>query len=80
MPYAAGALTLAREHDVLQAQVSLDDESSVNGHMPDHTRSYSRQGSGSSAFPVKEAASGFKGAFKKVANGIAGMVHADLTC
>lgn len=53
----------------VQAQASLDEE-------PDATNSnrrFTRQDSASSsAVPGKEAAAGFKGAFKKVANGIAG--------
>ena len=64
----------------VQAQAPLDDEPGANGHMPDQARSYSRQSSGSSAFPMKEAAAGFKGAFKKMANGIAGTVNAELIC
>ena len=56
----------------MQAQVSVDDDADLYGDNADNARTYSRQGSASGFLPVKEAAAGFKGAFRKVANGIAG--------
>ena len=56
---------------MIQAQGSADDDADMYDNA-DNARTYSRQGSASGFLPVKEAAAGFKGAFRKVANGIAG--------
>ncbi len=54
----------------LQAQAPQEDDFHVDQNIPPD---FSQQdSSASSAFPAREAAAGFKGAFKKVANGIAG--------
>ena len=63
----------AKRGVVLQAQVSADDDADLDDPSIDHARNFSRQSSASGVFPVKEAAAGFKGAFRKVANGIAGV-------
>ena len=63
----------------LQPQSSLDEEaSSYPEHLSTATdRTFTRADSASSNLPPgKDAAAGFKGAFKKVANGIAGKSHA----
>ena len=52
-----------------------DDDADVYDDNADNARTYSRQGSASGFLPVKEAAAGFKGAFRKVANGIAGVAN-----
>lgn len=62
----------------VQAQASLDEEPDVYQQQPtaNSNRHFTRQDSASSsAVPGKEAAAGFKGAFKKVANGIAGVLQ-----
>lgn len=61
-----------------QAQASLDEEVSEYPQQQDSNsdRYFTRQDSASSnLLPGKEAAAGFKGAFKKVANGIAGTLQ-----
>ena len=60
----------------VQAQASLDEDPDYYQQQAtaNSNRHFSRQDSASSAaVPGKEAAAGFKGAFKKVANGIAGV-------
>ena len=53
---------------MVQVQTPMDDEVDVGQSIPYQHR----QDSASSALPAREAAAGFKGALKKVANGIAG--------
>ncbi|KAL0049997.1 hypothetical protein WJX82_002413 [Trebouxia sp. C0006] len=55
-----------------QVQTPMDDEFDVGQSIPYHHGQFPRQDSASSALPAREAAAGFKGALKKVANGIAG--------
>ncbi len=50
----------------------MDDEFDVGQSIPYQHGQFPRQDSASSALPAREAAAGFKGALKKVANGIAG--------
>ena len=66
----------------LQAQTSLDDEVDVYPEQPtaSNDRRFSRQDSASSSTMAgKDAAAGFKGAFKKVANGLAGALRYNTT-
>lgn len=56
----------------MQVQTPMDDEFDVGQSIPYHHGQFPRQDSASSALPAREAAAGFKGALKKVANGIAG--------
>ena len=61
-----------------QGQASLDEEPDVYHQQAtaDSNRHFSRQDSASSStMPGKEAAAGFKGAFKKAANGVAGVLQ-----
>ncbi|DBA85094.1 TPA: hypothetical protein ACH3X2_005818 [Trebouxia sp. C0005] len=55
-----------------QAQTPVDDEVDVGQSISYQHGQFPRQDSASSALPAREAAAGFKGALKKVANGIAG--------
>ncbi len=57
--------------NVVQLQTPMDDEVDI-GQVPYQHGQFPRQDSASSALPAREAAAGFKGALKKVANGIAG--------
>lgn len=63
----------------LQAQASLDEEVGVYQQQAsiNNDRQFARQDSASSSTAAgKEGAAALKGAFKKVANGIAGALHA----
>lgn len=62
----------------VQAQASLDEEPDYFQQQAtaNSNRHFTRQDLASSAaVPGKDAAAGFKGAFKKVANGIAGLLQ-----
>ena len=62
----------AISRNVVQVQTSMDDEVDIRQSVPYQHGQFPRQDSASSALPAREAAAGFKGALKKVANGIAG--------
>ncbi len=57
---------------LVQVQTPMDDEVDIGQSIPYQHGQFPRQDSASSALPAREAAAGFKGALKKVANGIAG--------
>lgn len=58
--------------NVVQVQTPMDDEVDIGQSALYQHGQFPRQDSASSALPAREAAAGFKGALKKVANGIAG--------
>ena len=62
----------AISRNVVQVQTPMDDEVDIRQSVPYQHGQFPRQDSASSALPAREAAAGFKGALKKVANGIAG--------
>ncbi|DBA94847.1 hypothetical protein WJX77_009545 [Trebouxia sp. C0004] len=55
-----------------QGHISMDDEADTGQSVPYPHAQLPHQDSASSALPAREAAAGFTGALKKVANGIAG--------
>ena len=57
----------------LQAQASMEEDFDMDQSIPDQQGGgFPSHDSASSALPAREAPGGFRGAFKKVANGIAG--------
>lgn len=57
---------------MVQVQTPMDDDVDMGQSIPYQHGHFPRQDSASSALPAREPAAGFKGALKKVANGIAG--------